>query len=97
MLIALSAFLLVLQADAAAAPTAAPPHNMQVGRILRTADGRRVGEIMRVDQGSGGNARGVVVIFGSSTITVPADTLSDKDRGLVTTLSYKDVQTLGAH
>jgi len=96
MLIALSAFLLALQADAAAAPAVAPPHNMQIGRILRTADGRRVGEVMRVEQASG-KADGVVVIFGSSTITVPADTLSDKDRGLVTTLSYKDVQTLGAH
>jgi len=101
MLVALSALLLVADANAATAqaPAAvtAPIQNLQVGKILRTADGRRVGEIIRIDRDASGKPRGVVVIFGSGSILVPAETLSDKDRGLITSLGYKEIQAIAAH
>ncbi|WP_198351092.1 hypothetical protein [Flavisphingomonas formosensis] len=89
----LNAFFLVLQAEAA--PVSAPAaHNLQIGRMLRFSDGRRIGEVMRIDRDGAGQPRGVVVIFGSGTVIVPASTLSDKDHGLLTSLGYRDVQGL---
>jgi hypothetical protein len=92
-IIALS-LLLAQPAALLAEPAAPAPQNLKDGRMVRTADGRRVGEIVRVDRDASGAPRGGVAIFETGSVEIPASTLTDQGRGLVTSLSYSDVAKL---
>lgn len=77
-------------AETAAAPeatTAAAPE-IKGGEILWSADGRRIGRVERV-RGST-----VAVVADMKMVYVPLSTLTASDRGLVSTLTRKEITRL---
>ncbi len=63
------------------------------GQMVKTADGQAVGRIDEV-QTSGGQPVSVSIIYNEHFIHIPASTLSPGDKGLVTSMSRKDVSQL---
>ena len=62
--------------------------------LVKTVDGRKVGFIDRVLKNAAGEATGVQIIYGSRFVVIPADTLTAAEKGLVTSLTAKDVNKL---
>jgi len=62
--------------------------------LVKTADGRKVGFIDRVFKNAAGEATGVQIIYGGRFVMIPAETLSSAEKGLVTSLTAKDVNKL---
>lgn len=62
--------------------------------LVKTVDGRKVGFIDRVLKNAAGEATGVQIIYGSRFVVIPADTLAAAEKGLVTSLTAKDVNKL---
>lgn len=80
------------QAPAAAAEASA---SLQVksGNLIFSADGRRIGRVDRVVTVNGAPVS-VSVIYSGRIVRIPVETLSNNERGLVTTLSSKEVKAL---
>lgn len=62
--------------------------------LVKTVDGRKVGFIDRVLKNAAGEATGVQIIYGSRFVVIPADTLAAAEKGLVTSLTAKEVNKL---
>lgn len=78
-----------VMAQNAAAP-AAVALVLKAGMTVRTADGKTIGRVDKVEMRNG-QAVGVSVIFNQRFIHIPASTLSSSAKGLVTSLSRQDV------
>ena len=74
-------------APAAAAATAAAPE-ITAGELVWSADGRQIGRVDRV------RGTAVVVISDLKMVHIPVATLSAGKRGLVSTLSRKEIDRL---
>ncbi|OYX64453.1 MAG: hypothetical protein B7Y89_02255 [Novosphingobium sp. 32-60-15] len=85
-LVALPAMAQTAAPVAAAAATSAP--EIKSGDMVFSAEGRRIGRVDRVR----GNA--VVVIRDMKMISIPLATLSAGERGLVSTLTNKEISRL---
>lgn len=75
-------------AQATAAPAAVAAPTIKGGELVFSADGRRIGRVDRVR----GDA--VAVINDTKMVYIPIATLSANERGLVSTLSRKDIDRL---
>lgn len=73
-------------ASSAITAAQASEHN---GHVLMTAQGRRIGRIVRINDDGG-----AIVIYNSRTVTIPANTLSVADGQLVTSLTRAQVNDL---
>lgn len=62
--------------------------------LVKTVDGRKVGFIDRVIKNAAGEATGVQIIYRGHFVTIPANTLAPAEKGLVTSLTAKDVSKL---
>ncbi len=71
---------------APAAATAAP--NIHSGILVWSSDGRRIGRVDRV------RGESVAVIYGMRIVYIPISSLSEGERGLVSTLSRKEIDHL---
>lgn len=78
-------------AQEASAPAAAPV--LKAGQMVRTADGQTIGRVDDV-QTNAGQPVSVSIIYDQRFIHVPSSTLSAGSKGLVTSLSRKDVSLL---
>lgn len=80
---------------AAATPAlAADAPEIKTAALVVTADGARIGRIDRVVKDASGAATAVKIIFGGKFITIPASSLSAGEKGLVTSLTKKEVRGL---
>jgi hypothetical protein len=80
--------------DAPAAPAAAASSAaITPGAFLKTADGRRAGQIFSVDKASDGSITGAALIGSNSTLVhVPASTITAVDKShFSTSLTYKQI------
>lgn len=82
---------LPVQAQDSAAPPAAPAIN--VGAFLKTADGKRAGQIFSIDKANDGSVTGAALIGANSTLVhVPVSTITAVDKSHFTTsLTYKQI------
>lgn len=80
-------------ADDAAAPAATAPLVIKAGKMVHSSDGASIGYIDEVVK-SGGQPTSVSVIYEQRFVHIPASTLSAGPKGLVTSLSQKDVGQL---
>lgn len=62
--------------------------------LVKTVDGRKVGFIDRVLKNAAGEATGVQIIYGGRFVVIPATTLAPAEKGLVTSLTAKEVNKL---
>lgn len=92
---AVLAIFLPAAAQAQAAPSAASATAAQItpGAHLRTADGKRAGEIFSLDKGADGAVTGAALIGnGSVLVHVPISTITAVDKSHFTTsLTYKQI------
>ncbi len=81
------------QDAAPAAAAAATPVQIARGAFLRTADGKRAGQVFSVDKANDGTITGVALIGSNSTLVhVPISTITAVDKTHFTTsLTYKDI------
>lgn len=77
----------------AAAAEASAPLQVKSGNLIFSADGRRIGRVDRVVTVNGAPVS-VSVIYSGRIVRIPVETLSNNERGLVTTLSSKEVKAL---
>ena len=61
---------------------------------VKTVDGRKVGFIDRVLKNSAGEPTGVQIIYSGRFVVIPVTTLSEAEKGLVTSLTAKEVNRL---
>jgi len=73
-------------ADAAAAPT------LKRGALVFSADSKRIGRIDYVGTAKDGTPADIAVIYQSKIIHIPVSTLSNNDRGVVTTLAAAELK-----
>lgn len=62
--------------------------------LVKTADGHKVGFVDRVLTGGDGAPSGVQIIYDGRFVVIPASTLTGADKGLVTSLTSKEVNKL---
>ena len=62
--------------------------------MVKTADGVRVGFIDRIIQNGEGAPTSVQIIYRGRFVSIPAATLSNGDKGLVTSLTADDLKKL---
>ncbi|KKW91818.1 MULTISPECIES: hypothetical protein [Sphingobium] len=62
--------------------------------MVKTADGVRIGFIDRVFQNAEGAPTSVQIIYKGRFVSIPAATLSNGDKGLVTSLTADDLKKL---
>lgn len=62
--------------------------------MVKTADGRRVGTVSRVIKDAAGAPVSVQIIYKSRFIVIPATTLSEGEKGLVTSLTTAEINKL---
>jgi hypothetical protein len=81
------------QDAAAPAAAAAAPAVITPGAMLRTADGKRAGQIFSVDKANDGTVTGAALIGPNSLLVhVPASTITMVDKSHFTTsMNYKDI------
>jgi len=97
--IALAAALSPIAAQAQDAPAAAPsapaaaPAAITAGAFLRTADGKRAGQIFSVDKASDGAITGAALIGPNSVLVhVPIATITAVDKShFATSMTYRDI------
>lgn len=85
-LLALSSPVAAIAQDAAAA--AAAPARLKNGVTLYSADGKRLGKINRVSDDA------VTIIFDSRFVRIPANSVSEAEGKLVTSLDYASVRKI---
>jgi hypothetical protein len=62
--------------------------------LVKTVDGRKVGFIDRILKNADGQPTGVQIIYGGRFVVIPAASLSAAEKGLVTSLTAKEVNKL---
>ncbi|MCP1470276.1 hypothetical protein J3E64_001964 [Sphingobium sp. OAS761] len=62
--------------------------------LVKTTDGRKVGFIDRVMKNAAGEPTAVQIIYSGRFVVIPVETLSSAEKGLVTTLTAKEVNRL---
>jgi hypothetical protein len=79
--------------DAPAAAPAAAPATIAAGAFLRTADGKRAGQIFSVDKAADGSVTGAALIGPNSVLVhVPVSTITAVDKSHFTTsMNYRDI------
>lgn len=80
-------------AQAPAAVDASASVQVKTGVLVIAADGRRIGRVDRVIE-IGDAPVSVSVIYNGRIVRIPVDTLSNSDRGLVSTLSSQEIKKL---
>jgi hypothetical protein len=77
----------------AAPPAAAAPAAITAGAFLRSADGKRAGQIFSVDKAADGTITGAALIGPNSVLVhVPIATITAVDRShFATSLTYRDI------
>jgi hypothetical protein len=94
-LIAVSPVAVQAQDAPAAAPaaSAAGPAAIAPGGFLRTADGKRAGQIFSVDKAADGSVTGAALIGPNSTLVhVPIATITTVDKThFATSMNYRDI------
>ena len=81
------------QAPAPAAAEAPASVEVKAGVLVIAADGRRIGRVDRVVT-MGGNPVSVSVIYSGRVVRIPVETLSNSERGLVSTLTSQEIKKL---
>ena len=81
-------------AMAQTATTAAPAGKVKSGEALYSSDGAMLGRIDYVQKGKDGAPEYVGVIYEMKMVHIPAGSLSDGQKGVVTSLSRADVRKL---
>jgi hypothetical protein len=79
---------------AATPALAADAPEIKANAMVVTADGARIGRIDRVVTDAQGAPVGAKIIFEGRFVTIPASSLTSGEKGLVTSLSKKDVRKL---
>jgi len=76
-----------------AAPTATATAEITPGAFLRTADGKRAGQIFSVDKASDGSITGAALIGPNSVLVhVPISTITTVDKShFKTSMTYHDI------
>jgi len=87
-LLAAASLFAALPVSAADAPA------IKANAMLKTADGARVGRIDRVQTGTDGAAVAVKIIYRGHYVTIPAETITGNEAGLVTSLTRAEVNKL---
>ena len=80
----------------AAAPAPAEAQaavDVKTGVLVVAADGRRIGRVERVFSYNGA-PQSVSVIYNGRLVRIPVSTLSNSERGLVSTLTSKEIKGL---
>jgi len=92
LLLALSPVAASAQDTPPAAPAAAPAA-IAAGAFLRTADGKRAGQIFSVDKAADGSITGAALIGPNSTLVhVPIATITAVDKShFNTSMNYRDI------
>lgn len=67
---------------------------IKTNALVKTVDGRKVGFIDRVLKNSAGEPTGVQIIYSGRFVVIPVTTLSEAEKGLVTSLTAKEVNRL---
>ncbi|HEY4545400.1 MAG TPA: hypothetical protein VIG90_03095 [Pedomonas sp.] len=80
-------------APAAAAAEAQAAVQVKAGVLVIAADGRRIGRVDRVFSENGTPVT-VSVIYSGRVVRIPVNTLSNSERGLVSTLTAKEIKAL---
>ncbi len=88
------AFAAALSLSVSAAAIAADAPLIKQNALVKTADGRKVGYIDRILKDSAGAPTGVQIIYSGRFVVIPATTLSAAEKGLVTSLTAKEVNRL---
>jgi hypothetical protein len=88
------AFAAALSLSISAAAIAADAPVIKQNALVKTADGRKVGYIDRIQKDSTGAPTGVQIIYSGRFVVIPATTLSAAEKGLVTSLTAKEVNRL---
>lgn len=79
-------------ADSAAASNSAL--SLRTRALVKTTDGRKVGFIERVVRDTAGAPTSVQIIYNGRFVQIPASTLAPAEKGLVTSLTAKEVGKL---
>jgi hypothetical protein len=88
-----AALLVAAPAFAQEAAPAATALTVKPGQMIRSSDGRTIGRVNNA-RSSNGQLVSVSVIYNQHFINVPASTLSMNDKGLVTSLTQKEIARL---
>ncbi|HWV12205.1 MAG TPA: hypothetical protein VN110_02820 [Sphingobium sp.] len=88
------AFAAALSLSVSAAAIAADAPLIKQNALVKTADGRKVGYIDRILKDSAGAPTAVQIIYSGRFVVIPATTLSAAEKGLVTSLTAKEVNRL---
>jgi hypothetical protein len=88
------AFAAALSLSLSAAAIAADAPIIKDRALVKTVDGRKVGFIERVLKNTAGEPTGVQIIYSGRFVVIPATTLSAAEKGLVTSLTAKEVNKL---
>ncbi|KFG88350.1 hypothetical protein BV98_003933 [Sphingobium herbicidovorans NBRC 16415] len=88
------AFAAALSLSLSAAAVAADAPLIKDRALVKTVDGRKVGFIDRVLKNAAGEPTGVQIIYSGRFVVIPATTLSAAEKGLVTSLTAKEVNKL---
>ena len=86
------AFAAALSLSAAAIAADAPA--IKANALVKTVDGRKVGFIDRVLKNNAGETTGVQIIYSGRFVVIPVTTLTAAEKGLVTSLTAKEVNRL---
>jgi len=88
------AFAAALSLSLSAAAIAADVPVIKEHALVKTTDGRKVGFIDRVLKNAAGEPTAVQIIYSGRFVVIPASTLSPAEKGLVTSLTAKEVNRL---
>ncbi|GLV30453.1 hypothetical protein TomTYG75_29690 [Sphingobium sp. TomTYG75] len=88
------AFAAALSLSLSAAAIAADAPAIKTNALVKTVDGRKVGFIDRILKNNAGETTGVQIIYSGRFVVIPVTTLSTAEKGLVTSLTAKEVNRL---
>ena len=88
------AFAAALSLSLSAAAIAADAPAIKANALVKTVDGRKVGYIDRILKNTAGETTAVQIIYSGRFVVIPVTTLSTAEKGLVTSLTAKEVNRL---
>ena len=88
------AFAAALSLSVCTAAIAADAPVIKTHALVKTVDGRKVGYIDRILTNNAGEPTAVQIIYSGRFVVIPVTTLSTAEKGLVTSLTAKEVNRL---
>ena len=88
------AFAAALSLSVSVAAIAADAPAVKTNALVKTVDGRKVGYIDRILKNDAGEPTAVQIIYSGRFVVIPVTTLSAAEKGLVTSLTSKEVNRL---